>query len=82
MYLMPDCWLEVNLHQEGSASGELGQVFPCFVFGPTGNAVLVPKFHVALHASHSALPMLISKFLNIGHSMLNKISTVMQPFQP
>jgi hypothetical protein len=25
--------------------------------GPRKNAELVPKFHVALHASHSALPM-------------------------
>jgi hypothetical protein len=26
-------------------------------FGPRANAELVPKFHVALHASHAALPM-------------------------
>jgi hypothetical protein len=26
------------------------------------NAELVPKFHVALYASHAALPMVISKF--------------------
>jgi hypothetical protein len=25
--------------------------------GPRANAELVPKFHVALHASHAALPM-------------------------
>jgi hypothetical protein len=25
--------------------------------GPRSNAELVPKFHVALHASHAALPM-------------------------
>jgi hypothetical protein len=30
--------------------------------GPRANAELVPKFHVALHASHAALPLLTSKF--------------------
>jgi hypothetical protein len=31
--------------------------------GPRANAELVPKFHVALHASHAALPMLTLKIL-------------------
>jgi hypothetical protein len=30
--------------------------------GPRANAGLVPKFHVALYASHAALPMIISTF--------------------
>jgi hypothetical protein len=30
--------------------------------GPRANAELVPKFDVALYASHAALPMVISKF--------------------
>jgi hypothetical protein len=30
--------------------------------GPRENAELVPKFHVALHASHAALQILTSKF--------------------
>jgi hypothetical protein len=30
--------------------------------GPRANAELVSKFHVALHASHVALPMVTSKF--------------------
>jgi hypothetical protein len=30
--------------------------------GPRANAELVHKFHVSLHASHAALPMLTSKF--------------------
>jgi hypothetical protein len=48
--LMPDCWwLVVSLHPEGPATGQL--------FQPRANAELVPKFHVALHASHAALPM-------------------------
>jgi hypothetical protein len=25
-YLMPDCWLEVSLHPEGPATGQLNQV--------------------------------------------------------
>jgi hypothetical protein len=29
--------------------------------GPRANAELVPKFHVALHPSHAALPMVTSK---------------------
>jgi hypothetical protein len=29
---------------------------------PRANAELIPKFHVALHASHAALPMVTSKF--------------------
>jgi hypothetical protein len=30
--------------------------------GPRANAVLVPKFHVALYASHAGLPMVTTKF--------------------
>jgi hypothetical protein len=33
-------------------------------FGPRANAELVPKLHVALHASHAAPPMVI---LGISH---------------
>jgi hypothetical protein len=29
---------------------------------PRANAELVPKFHVALHASHAALPIITIKF--------------------
>jgi hypothetical protein len=36
--------------------------FSVVFLGPAANAELVPKFHVALHASHVALPMLTSKF--------------------
>jgi hypothetical protein len=54
---MPDCWLEVSTHPEGPATGQL-VVF----LGPRANAGLVPKLHVALHASHAALPILTSKF--------------------
>jgi hypothetical protein len=31
--------------------------------GPRANAELVPKFDVALHASHAALPMVILEIL-------------------
>jgi hypothetical protein len=36
--------------------------FSVVFLGPRANAELVPKFHVALHASHAALPMLTPKF--------------------
>jgi hypothetical protein len=45
-------------HPEGPATGQLDQGFPWFsvVFlGPRANVEFVPKFHVALHASHAAL---------------------------
>jgi hypothetical protein len=45
------------------------------------NAELVPKFHVALHASHAALPMVTSQFRpNIALPTLDPI-LLMQPFQ-
>jgi hypothetical protein len=31
--------------------------FSVVLLGPRANAELVPKFHIALHASHAALPM-------------------------
>jgi hypothetical protein len=36
--------------------------FSVVFFSPRANAELIPKFHVALHASHAALPMVTSKF--------------------
>jgi hypothetical protein len=32
--LMPDCWLEVSLHPEGPATGQLDQDFPLFSLVP------------------------------------------------
>jgi hypothetical protein len=60
-YLTPDCWLEVSLHPEGPSTGQLDQGFPWFSFGPREHAELVPKFHVALHAEHAALPVVTQK---------------------
>jgi hypothetical protein len=65
--LMPDCWLEVSLHPEDPATGQLEQG-EAFLL-PRANAELVPKFHVALYASHAALPMVtlkISPYTNIS----------------
>jgi hypothetical protein len=36
--------------------------FSVVFLGPRANAELVPKFHVALHASHADLPMVTLKF--------------------
>jgi hypothetical protein len=33
-YLMPDCWLEVSLHPEGPATGQLDQGFQWFSLVP------------------------------------------------
>jgi hypothetical protein len=33
-YLMPGCWLEVSLHSEGPATGQLDQGFPWFSLVP------------------------------------------------
>jgi hypothetical protein len=52
-YLMPDCCLEVSLHPEGPVTDQLDQSCPWFSLAPEQ---MVPKFHVALHASHAALP--------------------------
>jgi hypothetical protein len=57
-YLMPDCWLEVSLHPEGPATGQLDQGF----LGPRANAELAPEFQFALQASHAALPRVTLKF--------------------
>jgi hypothetical protein len=59
---VPDCWLEVSLHPECPATDQLDQGFSVVFLGHRANAGLVPKFHVALYASHAALPMVISKF--------------------
>jgi hypothetical protein len=53
--LVPDCRLEVGLHLEGPATGQLNQGFPWFSLVPEQMLSLVLKFHVALHASHAAL---------------------------
>jgi hypothetical protein len=63
---MPDCCLEVSLHPEGPATCQLDKDFSVGFLGPRTNAELVPKFHVALHASHSALPLEISPCTNVA----------------
>jgi hypothetical protein len=37
-----------------TATGQLDQGFPWFFLGPRTNAEMLPKFNVALHASHAA----------------------------
>jgi hypothetical protein len=64
--LMPDCWLEVSLHPLSVA-----------FLGPRANAELVPKCHVALHASHAALPMVTLK-ISLQCSPFNSINIKMK----
>jgi hypothetical protein len=73
-YLMPNSWLEVILHPEGPATRTRSRVSVVF-FGPRANAELVPKFHVALLASHADLPIVTSKFRpNIALPMSDQIA--------
>jgi hypothetical protein len=80
VYLMPDYWLEVSLHLEVPATGQLDQGFPWFsvVFlGPRANAELVPIFCVTLlvssHAASSS--MVISKLRsNVAVTKLDETS--------
>jgi hypothetical protein len=55
---MQDWWLEVSTHPEGPATGQLDQGFTWFSSVLRANAELVPKFHIALHASRVALQIL------------------------
>jgi hypothetical protein len=74
-YLVPDCWLEVSLHPEGPATGQLDQGLPWFssVLGQTLS--WYPNSTFALLASHAALPMVTSKFRsNVAFPMLDIIS--------
>jgi hypothetical protein len=57
VYLMPDCSLEVSFYPEGPATGQTRSRFSVALLRPRANAELLPKFHVALHASHAALQM-------------------------
>jgi hypothetical protein len=60
--VLPDCWLEVSLHPEGPATGQLDQGFPWFSSMLEQMLSWYPEFHVALRASHAALPLVTSKF--------------------
>jgi hypothetical protein len=55
---MPDCWLEVSLHPEGPATGQLDQGFPWF-YSVLKQILLscYPHPHVVLQALHAALPL-------------------------
>jgi hypothetical protein len=69
---MPDCWLEVSLHPEGPATGQLDQGIPWF------SSILeeVLTWYPEFHASHAALPLVTSKF----RPNVNSNFTIMQPF--
>jgi hypothetical protein len=75
VYLMPDCWLEVSLQPEGYETGQLDQDFPWFSLVPERMLVLVPKFHVALHASHAALPMVTLKQFRLNVLLISALNS-------
>jgi hypothetical protein len=71
---MPDYWLEVSLHPEGPAFGQLDQGFPWFSSILEQMLNWYPEFHVALHATHEAHSLITSKFrYNVALSMLVQI---------
>jgi hypothetical protein len=54
--------------------------FSVVFLGPRANAELVIKFHLALHASHAALPMVTLKFRpNVALLMSDRISFQCSP---
>jgi hypothetical protein len=56
-YSMPHCWLEVSLHPEGPATGQLDQGFPWFSLVPEQMLSWNPnsKLHCMLHMQPSQL---------------------------
>jgi hypothetical protein len=74
-YLMSDCWLEVSLHWEGPATGQLDQGFLWFSSVLEQMLSWYPEFHFVLHASHATLPLVMSKFCpNVALQMLVQMS--------
>jgi hypothetical protein len=65
------------LHLEGPATGQLDQGFPWFL-GSRANAELVPKFHIALHASHAALPMVALEILHCSNMSSRLVESQMR----
>jgi hypothetical protein len=65
--LMPDCWLEVKSASGRFCNRPARSRFSMVFLGPRASAELVPKFHVALHASHVALhcTLKISPYTNV-----------------
>jgi hypothetical protein len=57
---MPDCWLEVSCIRKILLPANSIKVF----LGPRANAELIRKFHVGLHASHAALPIVTLEILH------------------
>jgi hypothetical protein len=68
---LTDTWRKNKIERLGPSRSRFSVVF----LDPRANAELVPKFHVTLHASHAALPLVISKFRpNIGFPPPNNCS--------
>jgi hypothetical protein len=65
-----------------SSDRPIQSTFSVVFLGPRANAELVPKSHVALHASHAALPIVTSKFRpTVALPMLDQNVAIMRPFR-
>jgi hypothetical protein len=72
---MPDGGLEVSLHPGGPATGQLDRGFPWFSSILEQMLTWYPEFHVALRASHTAFPVVTSKFRpNVALQLLVQMS--------
>jgi hypothetical protein len=66
--LMLDCLARSQFASGRSCDQPTRSRFSVVFFGPRANSELVPKFHIALHASRAALPMVtlkISPYTNV-----------------
>jgi hypothetical protein len=74
-YLISSSLNHVSLHPAGPATGQVSQGFPWFSSVLEQMLSWYPEFHVVLHVSHAALPLVMSKFRpNVALPMLVQMS--------
>jgi hypothetical protein len=63
--LMPDCWLEITLHLEGTATGQLDQGFPWFSLSPEEMLSWYPNSKLHCRRPPPMVTLKISPFTNV-----------------